>query len=165
MGYTHYFGHGKTSAKKWNAIVEDCKKLQAADDTTIVNNKYVKAGAGWKTVIEAPKFNTRQIRFNGIGEDGHEDFILLKSGVEIQPYEKRTSTQPISFGFTFCKTARKPYDTLVCACLLVYKYHSEDTMSLSSDGDEEWEEAEQFVKDTLGYDLTFKEFDKYKDED
>jgi hypothetical protein len=144
MGYTHYFKHKKTGKRKWAKIVEDCKKL--ADN--LPEDVLIDGCSAYPT----PQFDSKEIYFNGTDEgfkwidhknnkypkNGHETFVLSQAG---------------SGGFAFCKTARKPYDLLVCACLLVYKHHSPKTMDLGSDGDsEDWKEAEAFVKKILGYD-------------
>jgi hypothetical protein len=142
MGYTHYFSHKKTSKKKWMDILADCKKLHEADDVSLCH---------YGDDNDSPVFNQAQICFNGMGSDGHETFQVLRAGVP-----QRLPSPSEDKGFQFCKTARKPYDTLVCACLLVYMQHSPDTMDLGSDGDpSDWKDAENFVKDLLGYDITF----------
>jgi len=56
------------------------------------------------------------IHFNGKGENGHETFFF--------------TPEP---SFQFCKTARKPYDIVVCEVLLILK-HFIPEMKLSSDG-------------------------------
>ena len=154
MGYTHYFGHKKTAKKKWASIVDDCKKLQANLPKTILIDGC--------NAFPNPQFDGEQILFNGTDkgftwkqhqnsacglekypENSHETFLLKQKGIG---------------GFPFCKTARKPYDLMVCACLLVYKHHSPDTMELGSDGDsEDWADAEKFVEKHLGYTVKFKE--------
>ena len=37
--------------------------------------------------------------------------------------------------FFFCKTAQKPYDVVVVACLAVLKHRMKDLIVISSDGD------------------------------
>jgi hypothetical protein len=147
MGYTHYFHHKKTAKKKWAAIVKDCKTLQAKLPKTILIDGCC--------AFPEPQFNDEEILFNGTdkgftwkqhqkGEypkNGHETFSLSQKGDR-----------------SFCKTARKSYDLLVCACLLVYKHHSPLTMELGSDGDnEDWADAENFVNKHLGYTVQFTE--------
>lgn len=71
---------------------------------------------------EPPVFEDDCIRFNGIGDDGHETFVIT----------------PDERGFEFCKTARKPYDLLVTAALCLIDFHTKGTswaMEISSDGD------------------------------
>jgi len=85
-------------------------------------------------VVDIPvtvEFTDKLIMVNGIDEDLHEDFVLNREG---------------SNGFESCKTAQKPYDLLVCMCLLIYKNHSPETIELSSDGrDSDWKEATDMV--------------------
>jgi len=129
MGYTHYFHGGdqrgfeaalptirKILKKYGNIICFECDKT---------NKK--------------PVVNKKMIRFNGIGEEGHETFVF-ETGKE----------------FEFCKTARKPYDLPVCEVLLVLKAYMTD-LDLSSDGfsgylsekkiDGCWAEAVENVKE------------------
>lgn len=73
-----------------------------------------------------PIVSSKMIRFNGIGENGHETFW----------WENKA-------GFNFCKTARKPYDLYVCAILLILRFYI--NLPISSDGDEEWIEPIQFL--------------------
>lgn len=64
------------------------------------------------------------IGFNGIEENGYETFLVHNSDDQ-GGYSNK--------GFTFCKTARKPYDIVVCeVCLVLNAFcHHFD---LSSDG-------------------------------
>jgi hypothetical protein len=137
MGYTHYYEHKETSEPRWNLILRDCKKLAASLPTGVEI-------AGWDGTGE-PVFNDNQIRFNGVAPHSHETFVLERCPGENQ--------------FAFTKTAQKPYDLLVCACLLVYKRHSPDSMSLSSDGGPgEWRNAEVFVKTVLQYEVSYFDY-------
>jgi hypothetical protein len=57
-------------------------------------------------------------------------------------------------GFNFCKTAGKPYDEVVTACLLVARDHfPEDILSIDSDGswsDGDWQEGTKLYTTVLG---------------
>lgn len=90
------------------------------------------------------------IRFNGMGDDGHETFMILLSDT----------------GSQFCKTAEKPYDQAVCECLLVLRACipefrvSSDGFSQSLKSQEEkitfdgtWDQAIDAVK---GYGFFYK---------
>ena len=83
--------------------------------------------AGWDGDVGIlPEFLKDRISFNGVGEDAHETFVLT----------------PKETGFTFCKTARKPYDTLVVAILCLADLTFPGLLSISSDGDSgDWEEG------------------------
>jgi len=53
----------------------------------------------------------------------------------------------------FCKTARKPYDLLVCVSLLAFKhaFDNPDVFSFSSDGDNaEWETSKDLFTRITG---------------
>ena len=147
MGYTHYFSHQKVSQKVWDRILVDCKELYRcmpehsessgghySDQPLELGNASGEGGL--------PEFDKKCIHFNGIGAMHFEDFLLQRDG---------------SDGFGFCKTARKPYDLMVQACLLVYKHHSPETIELDSDSFlrdgsyEDWRVAMDFVKEVLGY--------------
>jgi len=166
MGYTHYFRSKKTSPEKWNQIVEDCKKLVAnmpsyntnaetyyADNLLLIDDQQ-----GGEPIL-----NEKEILFNGTDANfnydennypamSHETFHLEQNPQPFYPSQKDVN----GYIFKFCKTARKPYDLIVQACLLVYKHYSPDTISLGSDGDdEEWKLSEKFVTDVLGYKIRF----------
>ena len=151
MGYTHYFSHMETTEEKWAAILKDCEKLHESlpRDLLIAGSQ----GEGW------PIFNDSAIIFNGqaIDDHDHETFAMYQKGIERQKWH-----DPDRMPFTCCKTARKPYDLMVCACLLAYKYHSPNTMALGSDGEaDDWLSAENFVHSALGYRVSFDKM-KYK---
>jgi len=87
--------------------------------------------------------NDEMILLNGIEDLGHETFVIRGNVKE----------------WEFCKTARKPYDIVVCMILLVLKKENGKMFSFSSDGfckkgiDNEWYEATKvlnemcFIKD------------------
>ena len=74
--------------------------------------------------------NDNVVRFNGVGDDAHETFVFSKK----------------INGFNFCKTQRKPYDELVCACLDFAKIIFKDDITTSSDGENMDEEVKQKIK-------------------
>ena len=56
--------------------------------------------------------------------------------------------EKIQFGF--CKTARKPYDVMVVACLILYKYYFRKDVEISSDGDlDDWQKGFLFLAAVL----------------
>lgn len=153
MGYTHYFPQrGEISTRRFKHIGEELKKLLDSRDSRV-------PPVAWEfdEPNEPAEIHDTLIRFNGIGEDGHETFYLpIKSkarGYESAPYEK--------YGFKFCKTARKPYDIVVCAALLIANHHARMWLEIGSDGypadldpDEypnAWLPARELVEDVLGY--------------
>lgn len=113
MGYTHYFyGHDFDPAA-FEKLAEDAGQLQQSCQIPVAY-EYDQPG-------RAAAFNPEYIRFNGIDDGGHETFAIRRTGGE---------------DFNFCKTAAKPYDTLVCAVLLAAQYRLGESIRISSDG--EW---------------------------
>lgn len=104
-------------------------------------------------------FNKDLIRFNGIGEDGHETFYLPKIYTRKMP----SLLSHTDLLFQFCKTANKPYDLAVCCCLIIAKHYLGDDIKVSSDGSlDEWKEAIDKCQEHLGYGTDF-DFDKDDD--
>lgn len=88
-----------------------------------------------------PKFLQDQIWFNGDESTGldHETFYLTWNNMDSEGKDN----------WGFCKTARKPYDVLVCMSLLALENAFQDpkVFSYSSDGDEpEWQRAKYLYK-------------------
>lgn len=74
------------------------------------------------------------INFNGEGDNGHENLVLSRTPKE----------------FEFCKTNRKPYDLLVVATLVLYKYHFPKKVEISSDGGNEvWRKSYGLIAKAL----------------
>ena len=90
------------------------------------------------------------VRFNGIDHQGHETFNLPRV------FNPRSYDNKDDKGrhFSFCKTAEKPYDLLVCCCLIIFsKYFPKDSdFGVSSDGErEDWQPAADKCQEVLGY--------------
>lgn len=65
-----------------------------------------------------------RVFINGVGENSHETFAISPTDVD----------------FDFCKTAQKPYDTVVTAILIWLKAVLGDNVRISSDGNwSDWE--------------------------
>ena len=131
MGYTHYWTIKRPLTKKvWRAIMSDTRKLLAATVLPLA--------AEFNTPDEKPIVSAELIRFNGIGAEGHETFMLSRHKVE----------------FEFCKTNQKPYDVIVCAVLIVAAHHAGKAIDVSSDGDAmDWAAALGFARQVLGAEL------------
>ena len=119
MGYTHYWEFKaapkdlENGAEKWNKAVETIKSgLKAVKEMGIE----ICNGVG----KDKPIINGKEIIFNGTEKGGldHETFYI--------PFN--------AGGWNFCKTARKPYDLLVCIALLAFKEAFGEDFSYSSDG-------------------------------
>lgn len=127
MGYTHYWKPKHTitefSDKDWQSLREVAKKV-----FTKCTNRGISIVFDCDISKSRPHINKNYIGFNGLGNLGHETFIL----------QKRITN------FTFCKTARKPYDIAVIAVLIYANYLNPD-LNISSDGNlTDWQ---------AGYDL------------
>lgn len=117
MGYTHYWHVAKDiNDSQWQTFTDFVRDAIKADGTPVARE--------YDDPASPPAITDELVAFNGIGADGHETFFVDRA----------------QSGFSFCKTARKPYDTLVVACCIagkdsgVFKYWS-------SDGDDEDHEA------------------------
>ena len=142
MGYTHYwtFKRGDVTpaelAERFAEASADARKLYNSLKTGPDAVKIV----GWDRdkPKSRPVFNADLVQFNGLGDDGHESFSLAR--VDAADGD-------------FCKTARKPYDILVCATLLVFDHHFQPVFTAGTDGGyEDWEPAIQLVNKVLGMD-------------
>jgi len=138
LGYTHYWWTRWPAlpAEAFDKVVHDFKKLLP---------EFVRAGvvlAGMET-DGVPTVCTGEISFNGKGPYGHEAFRLLHIG-ERPGRDGRC--------FEFCKTACKPYDLAVTACLVIAKHHLGDDIEVASDGSsEDWRDAKTLCQAVLGY--------------
>ena len=166
MGYTHYFKTTNIEESIWGLIIADCKKLCK------YMPRYSKSSGGYHSEyplyingcrrFTAPQFTKEHIYFNGADNDNR-----FKKGVETPKGEygctslhdlshETFSVSPNMESGNYCKTARKPYDLMVQACLIVIDYHTDNTAITSDGTNADWEEARTFVKDILGYKSTLK---------
>jgi hypothetical protein len=142
--------HTEVTKEVWSKILKDCRKLYKN-----MPEKREGGGLPLYNILQLGTWDGQRplkalgdkdgINFNGYPDPlDHETFLLRREG---------------SNGFSCCKTARKPYDLMVCACLIVYCFHSRETMDLGSDGDwDDWAPAMTFVEEVLGaqYVMKFK---------
>jgi len=103
MGYTHYWSRSDMKGIK--------KALPVIKD---IVKRYQNIIQFESSDQREPVVEENMIRFNGINEDGHETFLF--NGKD-----------------NFCKTARKPYDIVVCECLIVLNHFLRD-LKVGSDG-------------------------------
>lgn len=130
IGYTHYWNlKVDTKVKSLIPILSEIKKV-LEPYKKILQYDY-KNG---KPIV----ITQTMIRFNGIGDDGHETFCFKLGDEEFRD----------GFSFSFCKTARKPYDIAVCKVLLLLKSLFKDDLKISSDG---------FVSDDSGFDSSWNQ--------
>lgn len=131
MGYTHYWRGNESviDQSAWPAAIADCDTLIAAakDDLRL-------------TITDA----AGMIYINGdpSKDEDHEPFCIPRDGAKMQAAE-----------FEFCKTARKPYDDVVTACLARL---AEAGLMVSSDGTaKEWAGGLAFGEKVLGLRLAY----------
>ena len=154
MGYTHYWKLPQAKdldAAKYKAFVNDVKKLMTnlpAHSTSAGayhedEELAIRGGLG----VKLPEMNEKHVWLNGDSSTGmyHETFVVVASTGDDED-EMRWYR-----GFQFCKTARKPYDILVCAALLSLEHHfGRRTTQVTSDGNfEDWEPAIKLYRETL----------------
>ena len=114
MGYTHYWEPPKIKDGNFAKFSQACKAAFCE-----VQKLGVKVAFELDS-SRPPSFTREAVRFNGVGDEGHETFY-------VSPHDRSW----------FCKTARKPYDILVVACLCLLEHITGATVS--SDGDrEDW---------------------------
>jgi hypothetical protein len=130
MGYTHYWKIEKVSqhSTRWGRLFADLGKIVKASPVPL---------GGWDGELPNPAVEDGRISFNGLYDDSHETFQISSTDLDVD--------RP------FCKTARKPYDIVVVACLAALKDIFGDECSVSSDGYRlEWAEGVQLASDVLG---------------
>jgi len=144
LGYTHYHPRAaKLDAQKFSKFSRDCKLLKRAAEAQGVKVRFE------YDVPRPAVFSEDVVRFNGINDDGHETFYLPLETHDGSPYDGRI--------FAFCKTARKPYDLLVTACLIMAKHHFGKDVCVTSDGEQsDWDAGRGLCLSALGHDKPFK---------
>lgn len=89
-----------------------------------------------------PIFTQEKVAFNGKSDNSHETFILDGSW---------------RGKFDFTKTNRKPYDTVVVACLIILKHYLGRSVRVASDGKrDDWIEGLKLVHRVCGKEFEIK---------
>jgi hypothetical protein len=142
LGYTSYWNNQpkEHNQAKWDMFLGAVKHV-ASDlpDEVVLGD--------WDGEGGEPLFSKNVIRFNGVGEMSHETFSIYRK------------PKPEQREFDFCKTARKPYDLMVCATLSLYwHFFKDEGVKIDSDGDKsDWEPARDLVKKVCGLNLCWHE--------
>ena len=111
MGYTHYWRQLRDFTEtEWQELTR-LTKLITTDGRWCDQRK-------GEVSLSDEEFNIdgEEIRFNGVGEDGHETFLITKKKRAKMDYEEQEAYDKQG-AFEFCKTAHKPYDKYVVAVL------------------------------------------------
>jgi hypothetical protein len=134
MGYTHYWsfkasrGDAKQVEAKYQRAVKACDKVV----------KFYSKLNGGLSGYSAHAKGYGGINVNGSGDDGHETFILREH------YSQNEAGN-------FCKTAQKPYDIVVVACLIILQHYLGTNIEVGSDGDvSEWHDGMQLAQKISG---------------
>ena len=152
MGYTHYYTIlDPTQPLRCSEIAQDIQNIILASEVPI--------GDGSEDPNSQPILEHDLVWLNGIGDEAHET-LCYPPGFEWN----REFRPPESEGFSFCKTARKPYDVVVCAALLAIKHHQGDNVEITSDGkfDDEWQPAYRLYRRATRRELPpeFREYER-----
>jgi len=157
MGYTHYmYRKPKLNKDKFLELSELISKMfQHVPDIS------VRSECDEST---PPILSDELIRFNGVGNEGHETFFLARIDKDIA----ESSPKNPKISFFFCKTACKPYDIFVVASLILAKVIFEEDVEISSDGSlNEWEDGRGLASHVYGREIKITEtkegFDIVKD--
>lgn len=158
MGYTHYWTYNPNEIKDTEELRKKFRAavfiIKLAYKEIKKNKKFIHQGqaGGYyddrPCIIRGglgkglPMINESQVWFNGDEKTGmdHETF-------DMKWYPEGGIAKD------FCKTARKPYDILVCVSLLAFDhaFDNSDVFNFSSDGgNEDWEEAKHLFTRITG---------------
>ena len=131
MGYTHYWRQKETlNQSDWALVVEDAR--------AILEKTTVPLAWEYDESDRPPQIDGELVRFNGLGDDGHETLYLTRQRRDLYDYEKQFEDAKDG-AFSFCKTAYKPYDVVVVAVLACLSDRFPEAFTVSSDGEEdEW---------------------------
>lgn len=129
MGYTHYWKIEQKPAKQeWERFTDTCREIF---HTAVKDGIQIQYESDQE---RAPEASSDRVRFNGKGAEGHETFYI----------------EPEVEAFEFCKTARKPYDTVVVAVLMAAEALLPG-FEWSSDGDgQDFEAGRELALKALG---------------
>jgi len=106
MGFTHYINRKESLPKdKFKLFSKDVRLLLSKSEVPFKYYSDTEEHEGFKATDE-------EINFNGVGEDGHENVYIV----------------PNDPSFSFCKTARKPYDKYVVAVYILGNLHFIDDL-------------------------------------
>jgi len=143
MGYTHYLTIPKTKPVKGTAERNEKRYQLAIKDCQRIIRRFSKLNGGLSGFTAHTKVGKYGgIEVNGSRENGHETFILREHFRDNED-------------FSFCKTAQKPYDVVVVACLTVLQHRLKGAVKVASDGDtKEWEQGVAMAKRVTGLQLS-----------
>jgi hypothetical protein len=137
--YTHYFtffkekGKAKDLEKTYQLAIKDCQR--------IVKRWSIDNGGLSGYTAHVPIGKYAGVTVNGSKDSGCEEFVLREHFNQNE--------------WSFVKTERLPYDTVVVACLAVLKHRLGDAITVSSDGNaNDWRRGVAFAKKVTGLKLS-----------
>lgn len=133
MGYTHYWTQKDSfTPAEWVTIAQDVETILT---TAQADSLILASGVGDRVIEPRAAIGKGEVYFNGYEDDSHETFVLDR----------------LEKGWSFCKTARKPYDVAVTAILAYLEGAHPDKFSVGSDGTpQDWEAGIALLKKALG---------------
>jgi hypothetical protein len=134
LGFTHYWERPlELPEKEWALFTDDVRKvLDACARKSIAIGDGM--GEGRPFTVDAA-----EVWLNGVKANSHETFFVERVFANV-PAKK---SEPL---FGFCKTARKPYDLAVTACLILARHHFGRHFVVTSDGsDSDWQAARDLL--------------------
>ncbi len=142
MGYTHYMRQKPgLNQKKFTEFAEYVEQLLSTDEAKEM------LAFEYDQPNKPVKVTDQVIWFNGKGDEGHETLVIQR--------KVKASGSVSGKAFSFCKTARKPYDKYVTACYLLAKIVFGEDVIISSDGEiEDWQAGKELVEGLLYSTLT-----------
>jgi len=142
MGYTHYWNiKPETNEAKYKKALKDCVKI-------VEHGTKKGILAGWDGTGKPEIKNG--LRFNGKAPEDYETFSLPERPMDVLKGDFVQKDEE-GYVFNFCKTAQRPYDIYVTACLATMRNHLGRDFKISSDGGEEaFKEGQEFADQILG---------------
>lgn len=143
MGYTHYWNFSKAPKGEaarvesaYKAALVECARVIRAYNAHCESIGYDDGRlSGYSAHSKPGQYGGLNV--NGKGDLAHETFAMREHFSENE-----------SFGF--CKTARKPYDAVITACLAILAYRLPGLISVSSDGRaKDWETGVKLARNVL----------------
>lgn len=137
MGYTHYWSFNKPKGskikdldKQYKRALRDCARIALFWNASQSLHGHNSARlSGYTAHSNIGQYGG--LKLNGKGEQAHEDFSM-----------REHFKDALKDNRGFCKTARKPYDAVIVACLIVLKARLGNAIELGTDGNAyDWQEG------------------------
>jgi hypothetical protein len=145
MGYTHYYSRSYTDSSgkaEYLKFREGAERIivEAVASGIQIADAFGERLGYWENSDE-------RVALNGYGDDSHETFDWPAS----TPPMTDSAITNVPYFFNFVKTARKPYDAVVVALLLLLKDVYGNAVDVSSDGSwSEWQDGRDLYTKVFG---------------